>query len=97
MTNTQLKDLLLHYARELDRKGASLFQARAYRAAALIVQGLPTPVEEMLERHGRRALERIPGIGRSIASTIDVMVSLSKWPSNDVPSPPAPGEDRRVA
>jgi Holliday junction DNA helicase RuvA len=97
MTNTQLKDLLLLYARELDRKGASLFQTRAYRAAALVVQGLPTPVEDLLERHGRRALERIPGIGRSIASTIDVLVSLSKCRPSEVPCPIASGKERQVA
>mgnify|MGYP002778334631 CR=1 FL=1 len=97
MTNTEIKDLLLHHARELDRKGGSIFQARAYRAAALVVHGLPTPVEEILERNGRRALERIPGIGRSIASAIDVMISLSKLRTGPARAEADSAGERQVA
>ncbi|MFQ3651260.1 MAG: helix-hairpin-helix domain-containing protein [Gemmataceae bacterium] len=97
MTNNEIKDLLLHHARELDRKGASIFQVRAYRAAALVIQGLPTPVEVLLERNGRRALERIPGIGRSIASAIDVMLSLSTFRASGVGSDTQSGDERQVA
>jgi DNA polymerase/3'-5' exonuclease PolX len=97
MTNNEVKDLLLHHARELDRKGGSIFQVRAYRAAALVVQGLPYPVEALLERNGRRALERIPGIGRSIASAIDVMISLSKLRCGGPRSEPESTDERQVA
>jgi DNA polymerase (family 10) len=94
MTNQELKDRLLHHAREVARLGGSIFQTRAYRAAALIVQGLPTPVEELLATQGRRGLERIPGIGRSIASAIAVILSMERLQSGQAC---AESSDRRVA
>src|SRR3954471_16573158 len=74
MTNEEIKTALLNHARELDRKGFGLFQVRAFRAAAIIIQGLPRPVEEILATHGRRGLEEVPGIGKSIAYAIDALL-----------------------
>ncbi|MGL4552987.1 MAG: hypothetical protein ACRC33_17570 [Gemmataceae bacterium] len=97
MTNDEVKQVLLAHARELDRHGGSIFQARAFRAAALIVQGLTRPVEEIVEQRGRRGLESIPGIGRSIAYAIDSILTTGRLRTLRDPAVPPREEIRRVA
>lgn len=74
MTNDEVMRHLLTHARNLDREGGALFQVRAFRAAALIIQGLPCPVEQVLREQGRKGLEAIPGIGKSIAYAIEQLL-----------------------
>ena len=71
MTNDEVMRHLLDHARKLDGEGGALFQVRAFRSAALIVQGLPRPVEEILRESGRKGLESIPGVGKSIAYALE--------------------------
>jgi DNA polymerase (family 10) len=97
MTNDEVKQVLLEHARELDRKGGSIFQARAFRAAALLVQGLPRPLEELVEQRGRRGLESIPGIGKSIAYAIDAILTTGRLRTLRDPSLPPREEVRQVA
>lgn len=75
MTNHEVMKHLLAHARTLDRQGGALFQARAFRSAAIIVDGLPRPVEEILSEEGRAALEAVPGIGQSIAYAIEHLLT----------------------
>ena len=55
----------------LEAQGDSPFRVRAYWAAAQTLRDLEEPVSEILQREDLRGLERLSGIGRSLAHTID--------------------------
>ncbi len=72
--NTEIAKKLREQANTLVRAGGNLYCVRAFRSAALAVMGLPVAVAELLATGGvrglERELERIPGIGKSLAHTI---------------------------
>lgn len=70
MTNDDIARRLREHAARLARGGDNLYRIRAFRQAALAVQGLPEPVEAILSHRGPGGLEQVPGIGRSLAETI---------------------------
>ncbi|MCS6864790.1 MAG: helix-hairpin-helix domain-containing protein [Gemmataceae bacterium] len=90
--NEKIAQKLREQAHTLACQGSNLYRVRAFRAAALAVLGLPVEVTELLAAGGVRALERVPGIGKSLAHTIagyaqslspsHAVQSLS--PSNDI-------------
>ncbi|MFO0877372.1 MAG: hypothetical protein U0840_08350 [Gemmataceae bacterium] len=71
MTNEEIAIQFQHLARDLDRQGRSLFEARAYRGAAMLVRSLPRSLEEIFREGGRDALRAIPGMGDGIALTLE--------------------------
>jgi DNA polymerase (family 10) len=71
MTNEDIARRLRRRAAELARAGDTLYRVRAFRQAAMAVLALPEPVERILADRGRRGLRQVPGIGRSLAETID--------------------------
>jgi Holliday junction DNA helicase RuvA len=70
LTNQQIARKLQRQATELARDRDNLYRVRAFRQAAMAVLALPEEIYELLETDGRRALERLPGIGKSLAGTI---------------------------
>jgi DNA polymerase/3'-5' exonuclease PolX len=70
MTNGDIARKLRERASELARGGDNLYRVRAFRQAAVVVQGLSDDVGALVAAAGPRALERVPGIGKSLASTI---------------------------
>ncbi len=70
MTNAEIAYELRTRATEMARAGDNLYRIRALRQAAMAVLGLPRPVSEVVAAAGPRGLERVPGIGRSLADTI---------------------------
>ena len=75
MTNEDIARRLRHHAAELSRTGDNLYRVRAFRQAAMAVLTLPEPVERL----DRSALERVPGIGRSLAGTIEQFARTGRW------------------
>jgi hypothetical protein len=71
MTNETMAKRLREYALELEKEGANLFRARAFRTAAGQLLMMSRPVREVFEQQGRAGLERLPGIGKSLAYTIE--------------------------
>jgi holliday junction DNA helicase RuvA len=69
-TNQEIAQQLRKHASELARAKSNLYRVRAFRSAAFAVMGLPGEVATILERGGAEALERVPGIGKSLAETI---------------------------
>lgn len=67
MDNTTIARQLQNRARQLSAQGGNLFRVRAYRRAALEILRLDRPAAE-LAASGR--LQDVPGIGRSLESTI---------------------------
>jgi hypothetical protein len=64
----------------LASQGASPFRVQAYRRGASVVRGLKEPVSEILAAGGVTALERLPGIGQSLARSIRDIVRFGYSP-----------------
>lgn len=69
-TNQEIAQKLQLQAHELARGGDNLYRVRAFRQAAMAVLALPEEVAELVAVEGQHALERVPGIGKSLADTI---------------------------
>ena len=76
MDNRTLAQRLRRHARELEAEGGNLYRVRAYRHAADFIEEEDPPVALLLERGGRKALERLPGIGSHIALTIENLLHV---------------------
>jgi len=70
MTNGDIARTLQQRAAELARSGDNLYRIRAFRQAAFAVLSLENDVKELVATGGPKALERVPGIGKSLAETI---------------------------
>ena len=70
MTNFDIANRLREQARELASRGDNLYRVRAFRQAAFAVMGLETDVSRLVSAGGPKALERVPGIGKSLSETI---------------------------
>ena len=57
-------------SRILAEQGANRFRVQAYQQAASAVRGLLRPVSEIFAKEGIDGLEKIPGVGESIARSI---------------------------
>jgi holliday junction DNA helicase RuvA len=70
LTNQEIAQKLRQHATELARAGSNLYRVRAFRSAAMAVLGLPREVADIVARGDAKSLERVPGIGKSLADTI---------------------------
>lgn len=70
LTNHEIAKRLREQASQLARGGDNLYRVRAFRQAAMAVLALPREVSDLVAADGRRGLERLPGIGKSLAGTI---------------------------
>lgn len=78
--NDTVADTLDEMAVLLASQGANPFRVRAYRRGAEAVRALDTPVSRILETGGLEALERLPGIGDSLARAIRDVVRFGYSP-----------------
>ncbi len=78
MTNEMIGARLLDHARQLTREGDNLYRIRAYRHAGFEVARIARPLREVFAESGRKGLEGLPGIGRSIAVTIVELLSVQE-------------------
>jgi hypothetical protein len=74
LSNVQIAERLEEIAGLLEEQGDNPFRVRAYRTGARTLRGLDRPVGEVLDREGPAGLERLAGIGRSLARSIEQMV-----------------------
>jgi putative hydrolase len=70
-TNQEIAACFEELAGLLEAQGANLFRVRAYRTAALNLRELATPAHELLAAKGTAALLALPGIGHSLARSIE--------------------------
>lgn len=73
MDNASVAGTLERVADLLEAQAASPFRVQAYRSAARTLR-TARPVARILEQYGTEGLERLPGIGPSIASAIREIV-----------------------
>src|SRR4051812_17548043 len=80
LANSTIARKLQSHAAELARQGSNLYRVRAFRQAAFAVLGLEEPLEILLQRAGRTGLTAIPGIGDSLAETLEELVQTGTIP-----------------
>jgi hypothetical protein len=68
--NRALAVRLERIAELLDAQAANPFRVNAYRRAAGTVRSCPEPIVDLFAREGIEGLERLPAIGKSIASLL---------------------------
>ena len=81
ISNKDIAQKLLEYARKLRERHDNLYRVRAYGLAADAVMRLDKPVAELVKKSGRHSLEELPGIGRHIARSIEHFVETGEWES----------------
>jgi DNA polymerase (family 10) len=72
-------DRLREAADLLQAQGANPFRVAAYRKAADTVRDLGEDVATLAEREGAEGLEKLPHIGRGIASALVDMTRTGRW------------------
>jgi len=68
--NEDIAGRLDEVARILAEQGANRFRVQAYHQAAAVLRGLAQPVSEIYAEEGIVGLEKLPGVGESIARAI---------------------------
>lgn len=63
----------------LEQQQANPFRVNAYRRAARTIAGHGEAFSSLVEREGLEGLERLPGVGRSIALAIEEMLHTGRW------------------
>lgn len=81
--NRSVAHVLREIADLLHAQGASRHRIAAYRAAASTVEHLDRDVGDLVAEGGVDALEALPGIGASLASTIRDVVKVGRAPILD--------------
>jgi hypothetical protein len=79
MDNETIARKLNEYATYLDGEESNVHRVRAYRRAADTVHRERRPLKEIVEQEGRAGLEALPGIGRSLAFTIEGLVRTGEF------------------
>ena len=79
MTNLQIAQIFFEMALYCEMEGIP-FKPQAYERAALALQTLDQPVEELLRSEGPKALTKIPGVGKSIAGHIEQLLKTGTFP-----------------
>jgi putative hydrolase len=79
MQNDKVAQKLREAASVLQAQGGEPFRARAYQRAADTLAGLSIDVATLLREEGTAGLERLPGIGKGIASAIAELVTTGRW------------------
>ena len=77
LTNEEIARKLRDAATELARTHSNLYRVRAFRSAALAVLGLKGQVSELVANGRTHELERVPGIGKSLADAITRYIRLA--------------------
>lgn len=81
--NSQVAERLAEVARILEAQGANIFRVGAYRRAAAMLRGLERPLDEIVKHEGIEGLEKLPGIGETLARFIHQLVITGRLPMLD--------------
>jgi putative hydrolase len=74
MNNEWIGVRLRSHANDLERAGANIYRVRAFRRAADLVESSEISLVDLVEERGRAGLEALPGIGQSLAYTLELLV-----------------------
>jgi DNA polymerase (family 10) len=79
MDNATIARKLNDYATYLEGEAANIYRVRAYRRAAATVLEQERPLAEVVNDKGRAGLEELPGVGPSLAYTIEGLVRTGEF------------------
>ncbi len=79
MDNITIARKLNEYATYLEGEDSNVYRVRAYRRAAETVLAQERPLAEVVHEKGRAGLEELPGIGASLAYTIEGLVRTGEF------------------
>ena len=77
-TNEEVAERIERIADLLEAQDAGVHRVRAYRKAAASVCGLDRPIGEIDAEGGRRALEGLPAVGKSIAALLHELLRTGR-------------------
>ncbi len=78
--NEHIAGVLEEIADLLEAQGANPFRVKAYREGATTVRSWECPVAAILRQQGPDGLQQLPGIGRSLAGSIEHLVRHGDLP-----------------
>jgi hypothetical protein len=78
LDNEGLAGRLEEIAELLEAQNANPFRVRAYRSAAQTIRGLPRPAADILVAGGLQGLRDLPGIGESLARSIEQLIATGR-------------------
>jgi DNA polymerase (family 10) len=79
MTNADIARVMREIAVFLDMEGVP-FKPRAYEKAAYAIESVDEPIIDIYRRGGIKAVEEIPGVGKSIAEKIVTLLDTGHLP-----------------
>lgn len=79
MDNATIARKLNDYATYLEGEDTNVYRVRAYRRAAATVLEQERPLAEVVNEKGRAGLEELPGIGPSLAYTIEGLICTGEF------------------
>ncbi|MBS3154879.1 DNA polymerase/3'-5' exonuclease PolX [Candidatus Woesearchaeota archaeon] len=77
MKNQELAEIFYQIADILELLGVE-WKPQAYRKAASFLESLTTPIEDIYKKNGLKGLDKLPGIGKSIAEKIEEYIKTGK-------------------
>jgi putative hydrolase len=80
LENDRIAECLEELADLLEDQGANMFRVRAYRNAAQSLRDSPRPVHEVLAAEGADGLIELPGIGHSLARSVERLCLTRRLP-----------------
>jgi DNA polymerase (family 10) len=78
--NAEMADRLEEVAQLLKDQGANHFRVQAYHHAAETLRHLDRPVADILQVEGVEGLQKLPGVGESLARSIRSLILIGKLP-----------------
>ena len=81
--NYSVASRLDEVAQILEEQGANVFRVGAYRRAAAMLRGLKEPIDQIVKTEGLEGLEKLPGIGETLARFIHQLVMTGRLPMLD--------------
>jgi DNA polymerase (family X) len=81
--NALVANRLDEVAQILDEQGANVFRVGAYRRAAAMLRGLQEPIDQIVKSEDLEGLEKLPGIGETLARFIHQLVMTGRLPMLD--------------
>ena len=79
MNNADIARQLNDYADYLEGEEPNIHRVRAYRRAAQTIFALDQPASEILAEKGRGGLDELPGVGTSLAYTIEGLIRTGEF------------------
>lgn len=81
--NAEIAQRLEEVAQLLEDQGANPFRIRAYQHAAQTVRHHPRSMSDVFEQDGLEGLQRLPGVGESLARAVRDLIVTGRLPMLD--------------